>query len=174
MLGWEKCGKNRWEGVRPRCGPVMRDCSQPVGQGRSEKSGINPTNRSRPRHRGPIGRSVPVFSTPPPQNHLRERGSAIVWALFCVIITTGIVLDPHKLILMGVLAGAVGVAAMPLVWLGQAAAGRRNRIHRKSVLKLADGLGRRKKETNFLKFRRPHVVRNRQTDDRVLLALIHL
>jgi len=47
-----------------------------------------------------------------------------------VIITTGIVLDPHKLILTGVLAGAVGVAAMPLVWLGQAAASRRNRIHR--------------------------------------------
>ena len=34
---------------------------------------------------------MPVFSTPPPQNHLRERGSAIVWALFCVIITTGMV-----------------------------------------------------------------------------------
>jgi tight adherence protein C len=47
-----------------------------------------------------------------------------------VIITTGIVQDPHKLILTGVLAGAVGVAAMPLVWLGQAAASRRNRIHR--------------------------------------------
>lgn len=46
-----------------------------------------------------------------------------------IIITTGIVLEPHKLILMGVLAGAVGLVAMPLVWLGQAAAGRCNRIH---------------------------------------------
>ena len=54
-----------------------------------------------------------------------------------VIIMTGIVLDPHELIVMGVLVGAVGVAASPLVWLEQAAAGRRNRIH-KSLPDAAD------------------------------------